>query len=456
MRTSLFLALCAVLPACTDGDKDQGSVVSNGRPIAEAGDSITQPSDMPVVLSGSGSSDPDGHALEFHWSFDHVPDQSQVLSKNAPLTPNHTGNSGTTFAPDVVGVYVVRLTVTDELGLESDPDYVIVTIVEPSTLPVADAGEDIVTEVGASVLLDGSGSYDPLAVPITYFWSLLDKPAGSTLNDVSGADTVGAGFTPDKKGVYVVNLVVSNGLARSVSDSVTITAVGTDHAPISNAGPDQTEAQDCSTITLDCSNSVDPDGDPLEYMWTIQSAPAGSIVKNASFSDRTSATPVFYADVAGEYILSCAVSDGNTWATPDLVVINAIDRVANARPVVSAGMDRTIDGGNAECEVGGYSYECDDCSDVTIDLGRTATISDADGDAYTLLWTTEDTAIIADPTSRVTSARLKDPTASEPGVCDETEYEFDLTVVDCTGAASAVTDTVVYTVTCCGVEDTGR
>jgi hypothetical protein len=51
---------------------------------------------------------------------------------------------------DAVGTWVVKLVVTDARGLESDPDYVIVTVQAPENLPVADAGGDQRVDIGAT------------------------------------------------------------------------------------------------------------------------------------------------------------------------------------------------------------------------------------------------------------------------------------------------------------------
>ncbi|MDP2312301.1 MAG: PKD domain-containing protein [Pseudomonadota bacterium] len=460
MRTSLFLAMFAVLPACTDGtDKDNSGdtdtpAAVNHKPIAEAGEAITQSADTAVALSGAASSDPDGDVITFHWSFDHVPEGSSLTTREAPFGANHTVEAlSTTFSPDAVGTYVVKLTVTDAGGLESDPDYVIVTVEDPETVPVANAGTDIVADVGTLVTLNGALSYDPQGRTLTYGWTVVDKPTASTVSTISGADTVSGTFTPDLKGVYVLNLVVNNGLARSVSDAVTVTALGDDNAPVANAGDDQPAGEDCTTIQLDCSASADPDGDPLQYVWEVQTKPAGSTVGNATFSDRTAMRPTFYPDVAGEYVISCAVTDGTNWSTPDLMTLSAAERRSNERPTITAGTDTTLDGGSTTCVESGYTYDCEDCATMTYSLGSTATVTDADGDPLTIAWTTSNSdATIADATSLVTNVTLEDATAVEPAECEETEYEFDLTVTDCTGAS--VSDAVTITVSCCGVEDT--
>lgn len=456
MRTSSLLAVLILAGCATTGGKDTAGEdgVANQKPVAEAGEAINQTADSAVALSGAASTDPDGNVpLLYHWSFDHLPEGSTLASRESAFTANHTEASvSTTFSPDVVGTYVVKLTVTDAKGKESDPDYVIVTVEDAETVPVANAGSDVTTNVGELVNLDGSRSYDPMYRTLTYSWTVVDKPETSAVETVTGSDSALASFTPDVKGVYVLNLVVDNGLSRSASDAVTVTAVDDDASPVANAGADQ-EVEDCSTVQLDCSASADPDGDTLSYSWELQSKPSGSSITSASLSDRTSARPTFYPDVAGDYVFTCSVNDGSNWSSPDLVTIEAAERRANERPTITAGTDLTISGGSATCEESGYSYECDECAAVTSTLGSTATVTDVDGDPLTIMWSTDNSsATIADQSSLVTTVTLEDAEPTEPGECEDTEYEFELTVSDCTGAT--VTDRVTFTVNCCGVEDT--
>lgn len=462
MRSTLLLALALVpalgLAGCGNKPDDgktgtDSGAAANGKPVADAGSNLTQSADNAVSLSGAASSDPDGDALTFDWSFDHVPDGSTLPTREAPFTANHSAAAvATAFSPDAVGTYIVKLEVTDARGLTSDPDYVIVTIEEPENVPVANAGTDVSVAVGTAVTVDGSRSYDPLGRSLTYSWSLVDKPSASNVGALTNPTASQASLTPDAKGVYVANLVVSNGLAISLADAVTITALGDDHAPVANAGTDLA-VEDCMSIQLDCSSSADPDGDTLTYQWELQSKPAASTATNASFSDRTSGRPTFWPDQAGEYLLSCAVSDGTTWSTPDLVTLTADERMSNSRPVADAGIDQTVDAGSATCEESGYSYDCDECAAATFTLGGTATTTDPDGDPVTIRWTTENGNVtIADATSLVTSVTVSDTTPTEPGECEETEVEFTLEVTDCTGAST--TDRVIVDVNCCGVADT--
>ena len=88
--------------------------------------------------------------------------------------------------------------------------------------PVADAGTDQTVNVGDTVQLDGTGSYDPDGDPITYSWAFVSMPTDSTAT-LSGADTATPTFVADVEGTYEVELTVSDGELID-SDSVTITA----------------------------------------------------------------------------------------------------------------------------------------------------------------------------------------------------------------------------------------
>lgn len=451
----LLLAAPLLLSACKGKDGDTGAPAApNQKPVADAGQASTQTADVAVPLSGAGSSDPDGNVpLTYHWTFDHVPDGSALLTNEAPFSTNNSDAAITSgFIPDALGVYVVNLVVKDSKGLASDANAVIITITTPEAIPVAVAGTDQTTTVGTGVTLDGSRSYDPLGRALTYSWTLVDKPEGSNLSSISGSDSASGAFTPDARGVYVANLVVHNGLAPSNSDAIAITVTGDDAAPTANAGGDQA-IEDCSTIALDCSASADPDGDTLRYLWELQAKPAGSALTNASFSDRTAARPTLYPDQAGVYVLTCSVFDGTTWSTPDLITLTADERRSNTRPEAEAGTDTTIDGGSAACTESGYTYNCDECAASTVSMGGGASAVDADGDPLTLVWTVvSGSATLTDPTSLTSLVLLEDAEPEEPATCTETDYEFELTVTDCTGASNS--DSVTFEVSCCGVSDT--
>ena len=91
-------------------------------------------------------------------------------------------------------------------------------------------------EFGNNLLLDGSSSidsdfnfsqsspYNTVPVEFTYQWSVVSKPAGSTLTNSSFSDGNGeiTGIIPDKKGTYVFGLVVNDGFIDSEIKTITI------------------------------------------------------------------------------------------------------------------------------------------------------------------------------------------------------------------------------------------
>jgi len=444
-----FLALSLALVGCGGAETSivEGKGASNNLPVAIAGSNIEITADQPVNLDGSGSYDPDGDPITFHWTFDSVPTGSAVVSDGLP--GNNTSTATTTFLADVVGTYVATLQVKDNIGNVSALSSVVITV-KPGAVPVAAAGLDQTAASGATISLDGSGSYDPLGRALSYTWTLESLPSGST-STLTTPTTVAPTFVADKGGLYVVSLVVNNGINASSPDTAVVRVSSADAtAPVANAGTD-IGGQDCTAIQLDGSGSFDANGDALTYQWDVQSVPSGSQASNASFSSRTLSNPTFYPDVAGSYTVSLTVHDGTSWATPDLMVISASERTYNAAPTVDAGAPKTAEGGEAECTLSGYTYDCEVCGPVTLDLGDDATVSDPDGDPLTYSWTVvSGEAQVTAPDALGTKVTLSDAIPTEPAVCDANEYVLKLTVTDCTGAA--VSDTVTYTVNCCGIE----
>jgi hypothetical protein len=438
-----FLALAA----CQESETKVLSI--NSAPVSDAGSAISQSADTPVILDGGGSYDPDGDSIAYHWSFKATPESSGLSESEDVFPGNGTTTATTTFQADETGTYVVTLMVEDENGAWSDPSHVVVTIGDGQAA-VADAGADVEAIEGETIGLDGSGSYDPMGRDLSYYWAFQAVPSSSGLTSLAGFDSMSPSFETDVGGVYIISLVVDNGVAQSSPDTLVARVSTADpQAPVALAGDDQ-EVEDCLAITLDGSGSYDANGDELTYQWSIQDQPADSTANNDSFEDRTAASTTFFADAAGDYTFSLAVFDGTDWSGPDIVKLTASERSYNSDPIVDAGNPKNSDGGEAECSEDGYTYDCESCASMVIDLGDDASVTDADGDPLTYAWAVvSGEAEITDSSALVTSVTVSDAEPTEPEACEDNEYEFQLSVTDCTGENE--TDTVVYTVSCCGV-----
>jgi hypothetical protein len=169
--------------------------------------------------------------------------------------------------------------------------------------------------------LDGSGSYDPDGLDVSWDWELNSAPAGSdlTTSDIEDTEDMNPVFVPDIGGTYVFTLTVFNGTEYSPPSSLSV-VIGdrpwnTD--PTADAGSDQEYDEDsvCQSISygvsyecdncedydfdLDGSASTDPDGDYVDSpTWSIVSDAGGY----ASIDNEDSWTPtVTVSGVPAEY-----------------------------------------------------------------------------------------------------------------------------------------------------------
>ncbi|MCG3116645.1 MAG: PKD domain-containing protein [Candidatus Manganitrophus sp. SA1] len=324
----------------------------NRAPIAHAGPDQNVVTGSLVTLDGSLSSDPDGEMLTYQWMMTEKPAGSAAaLSASVAVRP--------TFTADVDGTYRISLVVNDGM-LNSPADEVVIIATRPNTPPTANAGPDQQVTAGALVTLDGSSSFDPDGDLITYHWEFISRPAGSAAV-FSSAAAVRPTFTADLPGIYTVRLIVNDGQADSAFDEGVVTAAPPNNPPVAHAGPDQSVATG-SLVMLDGSGSSDPDGDRLTYDWRFVSLPTGS---GAVLADSTTVSPVFTADLSGEYVIQLIVSDGIVQSAVDIVVVVAA--IPNAAPTANAGPDQTVQKGNVVTLNGSGSF-------------------DPDGDPLTYLW----------------------------------------------------------------------
>jgi hypothetical protein len=266
-------------------------------PVASAGPTQSVLVPAVVTLDGSASTVAAGKMLTYAWSLPTRPAGSTATIANlTSVMP--------TFAADVAGSYVASLVVNDGIT-SSAPSTVMITGATANAPPIADAGPAQNVTISVTVLLNGSGSSDPDGDALAHSWSFTSRPTGSTAT-LAGAMTVTPNFSPDLAGVYIVRLVVNDGRVDSAPSTVEITAATGNSAPIAHAGPAQ-QVVVGATVIMDGSGSSDANGDPLGYAWNLTTTPPTS---TAVLAGPTSVSPTFTADVAGIYVASLVVNDG--------------------------------------------------------------------------------------------------------------------------------------------------
>jgi hypothetical protein len=279
-------------------------------PVANAGPDQFVNIGAPVQLDGSGSTDLNGNLLHYHWTITGAPQFSTAaLSSPTAVQP--------TFTADLPGVYQVQLVVND--GISNSVPSVVTITTNPPTVPMAFAGQNRTVAINSTVTLDGVG-VDPQGKPLTYTWTLLSEPGAST-SKISNTAIPTPTLLINAPGTYSAQLVVSDDTETSAPSTVAITTTNT--PPVASAGQAQTVTFGRSVL-LNGSGSLDPDGNPLSYVWTFSSVPTLSSLISASISQPGSEFPGFTPDVPGLYVVQLIVSDAYASSTPSTVAINVL------------------------------------------------------------------------------------------------------------------------------------
>jgi len=373
----------------------------NTRPTADAGPDQHVTAGQTVVLDGSGSTDVDGNPLTYTWSLVSAPAGSAA----SILTPTAVISR---FTADVPGEYVAQLVVNDG-ALDSLPDTVLVSTA--NTRPLAAAGPDQTVTLGQVVVIDGSNSSDADGDPLTFRWTMVSAPAGSSaaIQDPTAAVS---SFVADRPGDYVLQLFVNDGLMDSDADALVVSTANS--APIADAGPDRTDVPLASPVELDGSGSSDPDGQPLRYTWSLIGLPAGS---TAGLTGADTVTPSLTPDRPGTYVAQLIVNDGVVESAPDTVSVSTV----NGAPVADAGADQTVPAGS------------------NVQLDGTGSL-DPEGAPLSVRWT-----FVAQPIG--STATLTDPALVTPTFLADVPGTYTLELVVDDGVQASAPDSVIITAT---------
>ena len=210
----------------------------NRAPVASAGGPYTGVMGVPVNMSGTGSSDPDGDGLSYAWAF------GDGWTGSGPAT-SHAYASG--------GTYNVCVTVTDNGTPNlSDTKCTTATVQSVNRAPVAASSGPYTGFASVPVTMSSAGSMDPDGDLFSCAWAFGDGGTGS-------------GATPSHAyaaaGTYQVSLTVTDTGTPSMSDTSHTTATVTTLRPTTFAA------------RITCKNSIQLSTDGQYHVFKIE--PAG-------------------------------------------------------------------------------------------------------------------------------------------------------------------------------------
>jgi hypothetical protein len=233
--------------------------------------------------------------------------------------------------------------------------------------PIANAGQDqMLTLPEDSTQLNGKASKDPDGVIVSYNWKVI---SGTTSAIIAKTDSVITMFRNLVAGAYSIELKVTDneGLSSTDTMQVIVNEIGhTNQPPVAKAGDDQTYTTPINSISLDGSQSYDPDGTILSYSWKQI---AGAI--QASISDPGKAKTGVNNITGDNYDFELTVTDNDGLSSKDTVKVAAVisTNCAINRPIINAqlvpiGMLSagrmgilTATAGNKILFIGGFTYD---------------------------------------------------------------------------------------------------
>jgi hypothetical protein len=189
--------------------------------------------------------------------------------------------------------------------------------------PIAIAGPDLVITLPTdSIFLDGTASSDPEGMISERSWKKIEGPASFAISNSSVAKTKAKNLVA---GAYKFELTVTDDKGASAKDTimVTVDAMQTsNHAPVANAGIDQTIVLPVNTSMLNGSGSTDPENYISSFLWTKISGPTSPAIAIAD-----SAITAVADLIEGVYQFELEVTNASGFSAKDTVQMTVMKAV---------------------------------------------------------------------------------------------------------------------------------
>ncbi|PTB91207.1 hypothetical protein C9994_15980, partial [Marivirga lumbricoides] len=224
-----------------------------------------------VELTASAN-DPDGEIVSILWE--------RVSGPNNPTT-GVLDELELSISNLVVGVYIYRITVTDNDNLSASDQVIITVLPEPTnTPPSVNAGNNLVITLPLnSITLNGNASDADGAIAST-LWEQVSGPSSS---NIVSANNLTSEVNNLIEGSYIFSLTATDDDGESADDNVTVTVQPEppNIPPIANAGQNISITLPNNEVTIIGSGS-DEDGTIEGYQWSQSSGPNIATTTNLS------------------------------------------------------------------------------------------------------------------------------------------------------------------------------
>lgn len=255
-----------------------------------------------IDFDASGSHDPDGTIVTYHWDFGDG-------NTGEGVTVSHT------YVDD--GSYNVTLTVSDNEGATDSADATKVVLNRQPLASFAESAETVY--VGETISFDASESSDPDGTVISYFWEFGDGTTG---------DGLIVQHAYSQNGTYTVTLTVTDddGTINTASALKTVLVeIVPNQKPVASFTESAETVYAGEEITFNAAESYDPDGTIVSYRW--------------NFGDRTTSTVInvshSYSE-SGTYTVTLTVTDDDGATDTASATKTVLTKpVSNQKPVAT-------------------------------------------------------------------------------------------------------------------------
>ncbi len=279
-------------------------LLGNEPPVARAGDDRTlgeaeaERGSWTVPFDGSASTDDHG-IYRYEWDFDYDGERFDIEAVGAEVEHTFFG----------AGTDTVALRVWDH-ALQAHVDTLVVDH-EGSAPPIANAGQNQVTEGVWPVAFDGSRSTDDVGVS-RFEWDFGDGLTGV------GARPRHSFWAP---GVYQVTLTVYDRAEQSDTDTLRVVVRAASDPPVAEAGGPYRAAAGAPPAHFDGRDSADDFG-VVKHLWDVDLAvDSDGDGDPANDVDVVGPRPMWHYPEVGEYTVGLTVVDGAGQTATDQAVV---------------------------------------------------------------------------------------------------------------------------------------